>query len=137
MDDRAFVRDVASRLQCDDRRAEEVIHAVFGELHDRLTPGEAEDVAAQLPSGLQRLWRAEDRPGRRVERTHAIEFVARVRYWAALRDDDEANRAVRAVFRELQKLLGSSTGQEGEAGDVLAQLPKDLKKLWLAAARET
>jgi uncharacterized protein (DUF2267 family) len=103
-------------------------------LHDRLTPEEADDVAAQLPGGLRRLWRAEDRPHRGVERTHAADFVARVRYDAVLPDDEQAERAVLVVFRELQRLLGSPTAREGEARDVLAQLPKDLKTLWLAAA---
>jgi uncharacterized protein (DUF2267 family) len=95
---------------------------IFGELHDRLTPQEAGDLAAQLPDGLKRLWQAQDRPGRRVERTHAADFVA---------------RAVRTVFGQLQKLLGSPTGKEDEAWDIFSQLPKNLKKLWLAAAERT
>jgi hypothetical protein len=36
----------------------------------------------------------------------------------------------------LQKLLGSPTGLEGEAWDVMSQLPKDLKKLWAGAQRQ-
>jgi uncharacterized protein (DUF2267 family) len=51
-----------------------------------------------------------------------------------LPDDAEAERAVRAVFGALQRLLGSRTGREGEAWDVFSQLPKDLKQLWLDAA---
>jgi hypothetical protein len=39
-----------------------------------------------------------------------------------------------AVFKALQMSLRSPTGQEGEAWDVLSQLPKDLKKIWIAAA---
>jgi hypothetical protein len=39
-----------------------------------------------------------------------------------------------AVFKVLQVLLQSPTGQEGEAWDVFSQLPKDLKRMWLAAA---
>ena len=42
---------------------------------------------------------------------------------------------VAAVFATLQELLGSPTGIEGEAWDVMSQLPKDLKKLWLGAHR--
>jgi hypothetical protein len=34
----------------------------------------------------------------------------------------------------LQRLLGSTTGMEGEAWDIFSQLPKDLKRLWLEAA---
>jgi hypothetical protein len=37
------------------------------------------------------------------------------------------------VFATLQDLLGSPSGTEGEAWDVMSQLPKDLKKVWLHA----
>ena len=134
MDDLTFIGEVAGQLGCDRRQAENIIYAVFRELRDRLTPGEAADVAAQLPSALKHFWQEQERADRQVERTHVADFVARIRAWAALADDDEADRAVRVVFRELQKLLGSSTGMEGEAWDVFSQLPKDLKKLWLACA---
>jgi uncharacterized protein (DUF2267 family) len=134
MDDLTFIGEVAGQLGCDQRKAENIIYAVFRELRDRLTPGEAADVAAQLPSALKHFWQEQERADRQIERTHVDDFVARIRAWAALADDDEANRAVRVVFRELQKLLGSSTGMEGEAWDVFSQLPKDLKKLWLASA---
>jgi uncharacterized protein (DUF2267 family) len=90
-------------------------------------------VAAQLPHGLKRLWHEDERPGRGVAKVHETEFVGRVRRLAALPDDDEADRAVKAVFATLQRLLGSPTGTEGEAWDVFSVLPKDLKRLWLAA----
>ena len=89
---------------------------------------------AQLPTGLKRLWRAEDRAGRPVEKLHETDFLGRVRYWSTLPDDAEAKRAVYAVFGTLQRALGSRTGQDGEAGDVFSVLPKDLKRLWVEAA---
>jgi len=134
MDEHRFYREVAAALQCDQQRADAVTFAVFQELRDRLTPKEAADVAAQLPTGLKRLWQDQDRPDRPVVRTHAQEFIGRVRLRAALPDDAEAERAVRAVFAALQMLLGSPSGKEGEAWDIFSQLPKDLKKLWLGAA---
>lgn len=134
MDDLTFIHDVARRLACDERRAEGVTFAVFQELRDRLTPKEAADVASQLPTRLKLLWQEQDRPGRQVARTHEPEFVGRVRQWAGLPDDVEAERAVKAVFSALQHLLGSPHGTEGEAWDVFSVLPKDLKMLWLAAA---
>ncbi|MGZ3689780.1 MAG: hypothetical protein ACXVBW_15870 [Bdellovibrionota bacterium] len=42
---------------------------------------------------------------------------------------------MRVVFGTLQAALKSPTGQEGEAWDIFRQLPKDLKKVWLSAAR--
>jgi len=131
---RDFVKEVARRLGADERRAEGLVFAVFQTLQDRLPENEARDLEAQLPTGLKRLWRAEDRHSRPVEKLHATDFVGRVRQWAGLPDDAEALRAVHAVFGTLQHALGSPTGMEGEAWDVLSVLPKDLKRIWLEAA---
>jgi uncharacterized protein (DUF2267 family) len=135
MDERTFLRGVADALACDERRAEGVVFAVFGELCDRLSPEERRDVQAQLPTPLKRLWETGDRPDRPASRIHRAELIGRVRQRAVLPDDVAAERAVRAVFAQLQRLLGSPTGLEGEAWDVFSQLPKDLKELWLDAAR--
>ena len=133
MDYHAFIREVAGELGADEARAETVTFVVFQELRDRLPPKEAADVAAQLPTGLKRLWQEQDRPNREVVKVHEREFIGRIRQRAMLPDDVEAERAVRAVFVELQRLLGSPTGKEGEGWDVFSVLPKDLKILWLAA----
>ena len=133
METREFVREVARRVGADERRAEALVFTVFHTLQDRLPEKEARDVEAQLPLGLKRLWRAEDRRGT-IEKLHVTDFLGRVRQWAALPDDAEARRAVHAVFAALQHALGSPTGQEGEASHVLSVLPKDLKRLWLDAA---
>lgn len=135
MEAKTFIRTVGDRLRCDDARAESVTLAVFQVLRDRLTPHEAGDVLAQLPHGLRSLWTDNDRRGREVERIHRDEFVGRVRAFAGLPEESEAERAVRAVFAVLQHTLGSPTGTEGEAWDVYSQLPKDMKKLWLEAGR--
>jgi uncharacterized protein (DUF2267 family) len=134
MDQATFIREVGSRLGCDAARAEAVTFAVFRELRNRLTGKEAADVASQLPIGLRRLWEEPDGTGARGEKIHAHEFMGRVRRFAALPDDAEAERAVRAVFAALQHLLGSPSGLEGEAWDILSVLPKDLKFVWLSAA---
>ncbi|HXJ33772.1 MAG TPA: DUF2267 domain-containing protein [Candidatus Eisenbacteria bacterium] len=134
MDERTFLREIADQLGCDERRAEAVTFAVFGELRDRISPEERRDLRAQLPTALKRLWEVGDRTDRPANKVHRHEFIGRVRQRAVLPDDDEAERAVRAVFHQLQRLLGSTTGREGEAWDVYSQLPKDLKDLWLDAA---
>jgi uncharacterized protein (DUF2267 family) len=136
MDRRTFVREVGTRLGCDERRAVGITFVVLQELRNRLTPEEVRHVSAQLPPELRRFWQEHDRPDRAVARTQRAEFLGRVRRWAALVDEAEAERAVRAVFGVLQQLLGSPTGVEGEAWDIMSQLPKDLKKVWLAAAAE-
>ncbi len=136
MDEKTFMREVASRLGCDERRAEGLTFAVFQELRDRLTPREAADVAAQLSKPLKTLWTSLDRPDRQIRRTEEAEFIGDVRRIAGLTDDTEAARAVKAVFGVLQKALGSTTGKEGEAWDIYSQLPKGLKDLWLASAQQ-
>jgi len=135
MNHRAFYREVAGRLLCDERRAEAITYVVFQELRARITPKEAANVAAQLPGGLKKLWLENERADRPVERMHLAEFIGRVRQHAALPDDAEAQRGTRAVFATLQHLLGSPSGLEGEAWDVFSQLPKDLKRLWLESGR--
>jgi uncharacterized protein (DUF2267 family) len=136
MDDVRFIREVAGRLGCDQRRAEAVTFAVFGELRNRLPAKEGDDIAAQMPTGLKRLWGEPVRSRKPVEKIHGPEFIGRIRRFAALPDDAEAERAVRAVFGALQHLLGSPTGTEGEAWDVLSVLPKDMKLLWLSAGEQ-
>jgi uncharacterized protein (DUF2267 family) len=138
MDERSFVREVAERTQCDERRAEILIFAIFQELRDRLTPKEAADVAAQLPSSLKMLWMSFDRPERKVRRLHEGQFLSEVARMAGLEAEIGADeRAVSAVFSVLQEALGSPTGTEGEAGHVYSQLPTDLKRLWLRASTES
>jgi len=136
MDGKTFIREVARRIACDEKRAEAVTFVVFQELRGRLTPQEGADLAAQMPEALKKLWMPSERPDRSVHRVHAAEFIGDVRKIAALADDTEARRAVMSVFAELQKMVGSATGVEGEAWHVMSQLPKDLKQLWLEAARD-
>ena len=136
MQDQAFFKDVMERIGCDLRRAEGLTFAVFQELRDRITPREALHVAAQLPKRLKMMWMSLEHPDRKVRRVSGEQFIWEVRRMAGLTDDEEAQRAVSAVFAGLQKLLSSPTGQEGEAWDVMSQLPKDLKKLWADAQRQ-
>ena len=137
MDAHTFLKRIEHTLRCDAGRAEAVTFAVFQELRDRLTPSEAADVAAQLPTALKTMWLEGEVAGRNVSRIDAAEFIGRVRRRAVLVDDIEAERAVLAVFAALQGLLGSASGREGESWDVLSQLPKSLKELWVTAADRT
>jgi uncharacterized protein (DUF2267 family) len=134
MNEMQFVRQVADRTYGDERRAETLIFAVFQELRDRLTPSEAADVAAQLPSSLKMLWMSFDRPDRKVRRVHEGQFLNEIARMAGLEDAIEAEVAVTAVFAVLQEAFGSPTGTKGVAGHVLSQLPADLKQLWLSAS---
>ncbi|HUA33561.1 MAG TPA: DUF2267 domain-containing protein [Candidatus Binataceae bacterium] len=135
MQGKEFFKEVMARVGCDLRRAEALTFAVFQELRDRLTHREASHVAAQLPKRLKLIWMSLEIPNRKVHRVTAEQFIWEVKRMAGLADDAEAELAVSAVFAGLQRLLGSPTGQEGEAWDVMSQLPKDLKKLWTDAQK--
>jgi len=134
MEEQKFVHTVAEQLTVDKQQARRIIAAVFHELRDRLTPKEAADAAAQMPTGLKQLWLASESPGREVRRIHKSDFIREVSERAEIQEV-EASHAVRVVFQTLQRLFQSPTGKEGEAWDIFSQLPKDLKKLWIDAAR--
>ena len=136
MNEKSFIREVAERADCDERRAEILTFAVFQELRDRLTPNEAAKVASQLPASLKMLWMSFDRPDRHVRRVHEPQFLNEVRRMAGLETENEAERAVAAVFSALQWAFGSPSGTKGTAGHVMSQLPTDLKQLWLHAGGE-
>jgi len=133
MDENKFLRELETRAELTRDQAFNVAMAVLQELHDRLTAREADDLAAQLPRDFKARWHAFDAPGREVRRTHKTDFVRHIAEVAQI-DELKASRALMAAFKALQMLFKSPTGQEGEAWDVFSQLPKDLKRVWLAAA---
>jgi uncharacterized protein (DUF2267 family) len=118
-----------------DERREAVKRATAAVLHalrDRLTPDEADQAAAQLPAELKEVWAQGDRPGRRPLKLDREEFCARVEREAGLSSAREARWMTLAVFAALKEQLSP-----GEAEDVFAQLPKDLKEVWAEAQAET
>jgi uncharacterized protein (DUF2267 family) len=102
--------------------------AVFHALRDRLTAEEADQVAAQLPTELKAVWFAGECYGRRPLKLDRDEFYRRVMTEARLRSVREARWMTLAVFAALKQQLSP-----GEADDVLAQLPRDLKDVWTEA----
>jgi uncharacterized protein (DUF2267 family) len=133
MDENTILREIETRAELDRQQAFKVAIAVLQELHDRLTPKEADDLAAQLPGEFKARWHAFDIPGREVQRTHKKDFVRHIAEAAEI-NETQAGKALMATFKALQMHLHSPTGEEGEAWDVFSQLPKDLKRVWLAAA---
>lgn len=102
--------------------------AVFHALRDRLTPEEGDQLAAQLSRPLQAVWESGPRAGRRPTKMHRSEFYERVMEEACLPSIKEARWMTLAVFGALKEALAP-----GEAEDVLAQLPKDIKEVWTEA----
>lgn len=102
--------------------------AVLRALRDRLTPEEATQAAAQLPQELKRLW-ASGRPAlHQPMKLHRREFLERVRVDAGLKSLSQAEMVIDAVFAALKEQLSA-----GEASDIAAQLPRDLKAQWARA----
>jgi uncharacterized protein (DUF2267 family) len=108
--------------------AKRATSAVFHALRDRLTPREAEQVLAQLPAELKAVWSEGETASRKPSKMHRDEFFERVKQEAGGLSAREARSMTLAVFAALKEQLSP-----GEAEDVLGQLPKDLKKLWVEA----
>src|ERR1051325_12237774 len=107
---------------------ERVTAAVMHALRDRLTPEEARQAAAQLPRDLKRVWFYGEARGRRPIKMHRKDFYERVRGEAGLAAPRDARIATTGVSAALKLTLSP-----GEGEDVMAQLPRDLKDLWVAA----
>ncbi len=133
MDENQFLHEIETRSGLAREQAYKVMLATMQELHDRLSPKEADDLGAQLPGEIKAMWFGLNAPGREVRRTHKRDFVRHIAEVAEVSEVD-ASRALMAVFKALQIALRSPTGWEGEAWDVFSQLPKDLKHVWMAAA---
>jgi len=121
-----FYRTVIEQAGRSDReQAKRATAAVFHTLRDRLTPEEADQVVAQLPRELKAVWEAGEVMARRPVKMHRTQFYERVRREAGLASPREARWVTVAVFAALKEQLSP-----GEAEDVWAQLPKDLKAVW-------
>jgi uncharacterized protein (DUF2267 family) len=117
--------------QGDPAAARRATAAVFHALRDRLTPDEADQVVAQLPLELKTVWEEGEAPERRPLKLKWDDFLERVRRETGLASAREARWMTLAVFAALKEQLSP-----GEAGDVLAQLPKGLKEVWVEAQAE-
>lgn len=105
--------------------------AVFHALRDRLTSEEADQVVAQLPLELKEVWHEGETAARLPAKMDRREFYARVEHEAGLTTTAQAHWTTLAVFAALKEQL-----TPGEAEDVMAQLPKDLKEVWAEAQAE-
>jgi uncharacterized protein (DUF2267 family) len=120
MDYATFTRTTAERAGLPEETAERIEHATLQTLVDRITGGEAQDLAAQLPRPLQDDLRP---PRKEAEAFDVDEFVRRV----AERGDvgpDEARSEAAAVLTTVREAV-----TPGEFDDVLSQLPKEYREL--------
>jgi uncharacterized protein (DUF2267 family) len=133
-----FLQELAVELgdPVDRGRAGRILRVVLHTLRDRLVPQESLDLVAQLPFFVKAIYvdgwklsRSPDRSLRTVE-DFVEEMMVRTPRTAPFDfpDDEQAERAARAVFRVLKKHVS-----RGEAVDVEAELPRELKEFWASA----
>ena len=88
-----------------DRGVQTGDRVVLGALWDRLSPDEAQQVAAQFPRGLKEVWTRGDRPRRRPRKMWSEEFLQRVKHERRLPSGDAASQLTEAVFIALKSKL--------------------------------
>ena len=112
-----FIGEVQHRAQLDSREAAlSTSRATLTTLAERLEPGEADDLGAQLPDELGRFLEKPDE----VERFDFDGFVERVTEREEIGEDDPADAAFRAQV-VMDVVEEAVTG--GELADVKHQLP--------------
>lgn len=95
---------------------------VFHLLSARLTENESRDLKSQLPSGIKEMWEKE------LIKFHRDELLERIMNEGKLENMAMADVVAKTVFKVLKEQI-----TKGEADDVAAQLPKDLKEMWFSA----
>ncbi|HEY0364504.1 MAG TPA: DUF2267 domain-containing protein [Solirubrobacteraceae bacterium] len=119
MDYRSFIDVVTEGAAVSEEEAERVACATLQTLAERISTGEAEDIAERLPSELRTCAAPEGRP----ERFHRDEFVRRIAERAGVEPTD-AEKEARAVFTALWRAVGPD-----EFADMRAELPRDFDPL--------
>jgi uncharacterized protein (DUF2267 family) len=115
-----FIARVAENVGVSNDEAEKLTRAVLATLAERITGGEARDLAAQLPLPLQNPLL----PAREEAEAFSFEEFVRRTAERAGTDPGVAEMAVDAVMATLRDAV-----TPGEFDDVLAQLPEDFKRL--------
>jgi uncharacterized protein (DUF2267 family) len=119
-----FIRTIEQAAGILPEEAERAARATLETLGERITGGEAEDIARFLPRELRPILES---ASARAEPFDMEEFVRRVARREGV-DEATARRHARAVFVALGRAVAP-----GELRDMAAQLPKDFDELLRAA----
>lgn len=119
MDSGKFVKRVRELTGFDRERSELLLRTTLVTLSSRISAGEADDLAAQLPASFRACLEHESEPCR----FGPGEFKRRVARIVPLANDQAAG-AVRAVFTTLAEAVS-----EGEMRQVLSQLGDEYESL--------
>lgn len=116
---------------------EEAVMVVLSLLSHRLTQEESRDVAAQLPKDLKNLWNSDTwiTSFLSISQQKQLKYRKKEELYALIRNEIDkrqlpvgAEQLATAVFHTLKDQIS-----DGEVLDIGAQLPEDLKLIWLAA----
>lgn len=119
-----FMTKVGQRADVSLSTAEALTAATLQTLAERISGGEAQDLAAPLPAELKPHLTGADEP---AEPFGVEEFLRRVVERSGI-DGGRARAGVRAVFTTVREVVTPH-----ELDDVMTQLPKDLRELVGAA----
>jgi uncharacterized protein (DUF2267 family) len=120
MDYKTFTKTAAQRAGMPEDTAERVERATLRTLADRISGGEAQDLASQLPDPLKDSLRP---PREEAESFDVNEFVRRVAERADV-DREEARTGAAAVLTTIREAV-----TPGEFEDVVSQLSQDYREL--------
>lgn len=115
-----FLEATAKRAGLPPTEAANMIRATLETLAERISEGEARDLASQLPEELRGYLHKEDEF---VERLHLEEFLHEVRARAGV-DDQRATEGAHAVLATVRDAVSAD-----EFEDLAAELPKDIRQL--------
>ncbi|MCW2804494.1 MAG: hypothetical protein QOF52_2785 [Propionibacteriaceae bacterium] len=119
-----FTEQVAGRADVGFDKARALTEATLQTLAERISGGEALDLAAQLPEELKAALTSAPET---AERFGVNEFVRRVAERAGV-DEDTARKGVAAVMTTIRQAVTS-----GEFDDITSQLPQEFNTLVGAA----
>jgi uncharacterized protein (DUF2267 family) len=124
-----FLKDLEKKANIGRERAEQAAQSVLCLLEQRLIGDEVKHLEAQLPRKVRDLLqRCPRHEGTAPSKFKLEQFLTMVSEDLDT-TPNEAERLSRAVFATVREHIS-----EGEADDVMGQLPADLRALW---ARET
>ena len=121
-----FIKTIQHKAQASWEEAERAAGVTLETLAERLSAGEARDIAEQLPGDLGRWLASADG----AQPFHADEFLRRIAEREGV-DLDTAERHAHAVFAALGRAV-----KHQELEDMASELPKDFEPLIAAALKE-
>lgn len=124
-----WLEDVENALPFGDRQvAYHCLRAVLHVLRDRLTPEEASDLAAELPTILRGVYFEGWSPANKPVKMKQAEFLDRVKtLLAPVAGGLNPEICVSAVLHVLNKRISA-----GEISDIRGALPRQYRELWPA-----